>query len=207
MQNTSRTSGGPDGRPPPPHKGYYRRGDHHPPHIDVAGLAQHVIFRLEGSMPAARLAEIRRQFRDDALDDEQYLLMVDGELDIGRGPTWLGRSEIGAKIKESLEFFDNQRYVLHAWCVMPNHVHTLFTPQGIYPMESILHSWKSFTANQCNGLLKRRGAFWQEDYFDRYMRDADDLLATARYIANNPVKAGLAKSFREWPFTGGRLIV
>ena len=61
-------------------------------------------------------------------------------------------------------------YTLHAWVVMPNHVHALLTPSTGETLSGIIHSWKSFTAHQM-GRNKRLGRVWQDEYFDRIMRN------------------------------------
>ena len=43
-----------------------------------------------------------------------------------------------------------------------------------------------------------------EDYFDRYVRDAKHFANAIAYIENNPVKAGLVKTAREWRFSSAR---
>ena len=87
---------------------------------------------------------------------------------------------------------------------MPNHVHVLFTPLHDKSLSAILHSWKSFTAKQANRILGTTGAFWQEEYFDRLIRDEGHFLATIGYIDENPVKAGLCKGPQDWPFGSAR---
>jgi phage gp16-like protein len=54
-------------------------------------------------------------------------------------------------------------------------------------------------------LLKRRGAFWAEDYFDIYMRDAEHERKTVRYIENNPTKAKLVLDPKEWLWSSARV--
>ena len=71
-------------------------------------------------------------------------------------------------------------------------------------MGAILHSWKSFTANKANKLLRRTGAFWHDDYFDRYMRSEDHLLRTIKYVERNPIKAGLIEAASDWPWSSAR---
>ncbi len=94
-------------------------------------------------------------------------------------------------VEGALRFFHRTRYVLQSWVVMPNHVHVLFT-QRDEPMGRVIGSWKSFTAKEANRLLHRTGQFWDEDYWDTYMRDEAQESRTRRYIENNPVKARLA---------------
>jgi putative transposase len=94
-------------------------------------------------------------------------------------------------VGEALAFFESERSVQHAWVVMPNHVHCLFTVLGAWKLDQLLHSWKSFTVNKINALLRRTGILWQRDYFDRMIRDGGHFMNCIRYIRNNPTKAGL----------------
>lgn len=59
---------------------------------------------------------------------------------------------------------------------------------------------KGGTARAANLILGRTGAFWERDYFDRYIRDETHLAAVMRYIEQNPVKAGLVASAQEWRY-------
>jgi hypothetical protein len=59
-----------------------------------------------------------------------------------------------------------------------------------------MHSWKSFSAKVANKLLGREGEFWQDDYYDRLIRDSKDLARTVQHVRDNPLKAGLV----DWPW-------
>ena len=109
-----------------------------------------------------------------------------------------------AMVQASFLHFDGERYRLSAWVVMPNHVHLLLTPQDGWPLSRIVKDMKSFTSREANKLLGRRGQFWMEDYFDRYVRDAKHFANAIAYIENNPVKAGLVETAREWRFSSAR---
>jgi REP element-mobilizing transposase RayT len=63
-------------------------------------------------------------------------------------------------------------------------------------MSTIVHSWKSFTAQECNKVLGRTGRFWQREPFDRYIRNERHFRNALTYIENNPVKAGLQRADR-----------
>jgi len=89
---------------------------------------------------------------------------------------------------------------MHAWVVMPNHVHALFTPEPGWTLSAILHSWKSYSAHAANRMLGQQGRFWHADYFDRFVRDARHYEAVRGYIERNPVKAKLCRSTGEWRF-------
>ena len=87
---------------------------------------------------------------------------------------------------------------------MPNHVHFLTTVRHGHTLSSVMHSVKSYTAGEANRLLGRKGTFWMEDYFDRYIRNADHYAKTIAYIENNPVKAGLCATPADWPYGSAR---
>ena len=84
--------------------------------------------------------------------------------------------------------------MLGSYVVMPNHVHALVRPVMGHKLSDILHSWKSFTANEANQLLKRNGPFWQDESFDHIVRDESQLERFHRYICENPIKARLPAS-------------
>ena len=106
-------------------------------------------------------------------------------------------------ILEACSYFDSTKYRLWVAVVMPDHVHLLLTPKekaqgGFFSLTEILHSLKSFTGNRINHLLNRQGTLWQEDYFNRIVRDEAEFLEKWNYIRNNPVKQELCRYPEEW---------
>ncbi len=97
-------------------------------------------------------------------------------------------------------FFEAKRYRLAAWVVMPNHVHVLFETWQT-PLPKLLHSWKRHAALQINRLLGNTGPLWQEEYWDRRMRNEAHFNQAVHYIEWNLVKAGLATRPETWPFS------
>lgn len=84
---------------------------------------------------------------------------------------------------------------------MPNHIHFLAVPFENISLAEMTHSIKSFTANQANKILQRKGEFWQRESFDRYIRNHEHFIKTIDYIENNPVKAGLCETYKDWKFS------
>lgn len=119
-------------------------------------------------------------------------------LDNGYGSCTLRQDQPASIVTDALHYFAEERYRLWAWCVMPNHVHAVVQPMGDHELSSILHSWKSFTANKINRLLNRNGAFWQKESYDHLVRDEQDFQHAVRYTLENPAKAGL----RNWKWVG-----
>lgn len=89
------------------------------------------------------------------------------------------------------------RFVLHAYVVMPNHVHILLDPQS--PLSRITGGIKGFSSRKANEILRRTGKpFWQDESFDHWIRSRSQFEKVHDYIENNPVKAGLAKGSKDW---------
>ena len=87
---------------------------------------------------------------------------------------------------------------------MPNHVHVLIETKEGFPLAEVLHSWKSYTSHEANKLLRRAGEFWQREYLDRYVRNAEHFEKVLAYIEENPVKEGLAKLKTAWSWSSAR---
>ena len=77
---------------------------------------------------------------------------------------------------------------------MPNHVHCIVRP--LHPsdrdLEDLIGSWKSFTARKINALLQQTGALWQNESYDRIIRDEEHLWKSIQYIGRNPKNANLS---------------
>jgi putative DNA methylase len=178
--------------------GWYSRG--YLPHFDGAAITQAICYRLFDSLPQETLERWEKELEHLSREDfnEEQRKRVDAYLDQGYGSCYLRQDEIARIVQENLLHFDGQRYRLHAWVVMSNHVHVLFTPLAGWSLDRILHSWKSYTASKGNELLHRQGRFWQADFFDRYIRNARHYSSALAYIENNPVKAGLCARPEDW---------
>ncbi|MGH9754478.1 MAG: transposase [Blastocatellia bacterium] len=72
------------------------------------------------------------------------------------------------------------------------------------PLDVIMHSLKSWTANQANEALGRQGQFWQHESYDHVIRDDGEFDRIVNYVLNNPVKAGLVKEWKEWRWSWRR---
>src|SRR6202042_3814966 len=135
------------------------------------------------------------------ITEQGYHERIDSFLDQGHGELFLADPRIANLVQSALKHFDGKRYDLHGWVIMPNHVHVLFTQRAGHRLSDILHSWKSFTAKEANKILGRKGAFWQDDYFDRFIRDDEHFCNTQEYMAFDPVKAGLCPRPEDWLFS------
>ncbi|HXM44278.1 MAG TPA: transposase [Bryobacteraceae bacterium] len=164
------------------------------PHWDSVDQPLFVTFRLHGSLPRSRV------FPPAALITAgKAFVAVDRLLDACTdGPSFLRRKEIAEMMVAALRHGDCelQRYELHSFVVMPNHVHLLVTPHVL--AAKWLGPLKGFTGHQANRMLGTHGPFWQEESFDRLVRSDAQFDRIRDYIEQNPVKAGLAGSAEEF---------
>jgi REP element-mobilizing transposase RayT len=185
-------------------KGWYSRG--YLPHLDQPGLLQSISFRLHDAVPTHVVEQWKHElhWREGISDRDPLAVTLRRRIaeyeDAGHGACSLRDERIAALIENTFLHFDGQRYRLIAWCVMPNHVHVLIETWPGYPLDTVLHSWKSFTAQQANKVLERTGPFWAREYYDRFIRDDRHFELAVAYIEQNPVKAGLVASAEAWPF-------
>ena len=158
------------------------------PHWQQPGATYFVTFRLADSLPKG----IREQFAEmRELNTSESLAWIDRYLDAGSGDCILRIPAHAALVASTLQHFDEKQYSLGAFVVMPNHVHAIVQPIGPNSLTSILHSWKSFTAHKLQRHAGINGRVWQEESFDRIMRDTAELKSTTDYILANPAAAGL----------------
>jgi REP element-mobilizing transposase RayT len=118
---------------------------------------------------------------------------VEQWLDQGMGSCCLKDPGAAGEVVSALHYFDDGRYELDCFVVMPNHVHTVVRPLrcDTQPLEKILQSWKRHTSLAINRLLGFTGTLWQEESFDRIIRDEEQLYRCIQYLGANPAKAGL----------------
>jgi carbamoylphosphate synthase large subunit/REP element-mobilizing transposase RayT len=173
----------------------------HLPHWQQEGCAYFVTFRLADSIPATELRKLREELDtwkkhnpepwDYKTYQEYQLRFHDGPqewLDQGHGECLFAQPSLREIMASSLRHFDGERYILDFFVVMPNHVHVIVKPLAGHTISSILHSWKSFSANHINKAANRSGALWQEESYDRLIRDWENLVDVRGYIERNPAK-------------------
>jgi len=187
------------------HLGWRSRG--YLPHFDGGELAQFITFRLHDSLPKEVLVHWKEQLKLQPSVETQTLMRkrIEVYLDQGHGSCYLRDRNVAERVQQALLFHDRVKYRLSAWVIMPNHVHLLCTPLSGHSLADVMHSIKSFTANEANKLLNRKGRFWQKEYFDRYIRNARQFGRTVTYIENNPVKGNRCNKPEDWPFSSAAL--
>jgi primosomal protein N' (replication factor Y) len=173
------------------------------PHWRQDGAAYFVTFRLADSLPKQKLRqweEERSLWRkehpephDKTTRQEYYQLFPDrlqNWLDAGHGSCQLAEKEARELVENALKEFDGERYRLHEFFVMPNHVHVLVSPLADNLLSDILHSWKSYTASELNRRRGSKGTVWQKESFDYIVRSPEQMARIRKYIQDNPKQNG-----------------
>lgn len=199
------------------------------PHIQPQGGMFFVTFRLYGSIPISILEKISDAYKSVNTTDisgnsiqkiknqqqENYFEAIDSYLDSkSNGPYHLAKPEIAQLVYDSIKFRDARDYKLVCFCIMSNHVHLI-----IYklqkPLDIVMKELKSYTGKEALKLLREEtkatkiidthntltSRFWQAESFDRIVRNKIDFANKITYTINNPVKAGLVKSWNDWKWT------
>lgn len=204
----------------PKRSGIHTRG--YLPHVKREGVRYFVTFRLADSLPYDVLMKLQQErsvrlrgynaqaaaqspgtgaAKQGPLEALQrdYVRKLESYLDKSLGACWLKRPEIADLVAGALRYFDNQRYQLRAWVVMPNHVHAVLWPLPNNTLSAILQSWKRYTSREANKILGRTGKlFWQPESFDHWIRDDEEYERCCRYVVNNPVKARFCATPSDW---------
>jgi REP element-mobilizing transposase RayT len=175
---------------------FYRR---RLPHVSETEYPVFLTWRLHDSLPP------NRRF-PAALNSGQAFAVLDRLLDeADSGPFYLAQPAVADMIVEALQYNANilGHYVLHAFAIMPNHVHLLATPAVALP--KLTKSLKGITAKRANSMLALTGrAFWQEESYDHLVRHEQEFEKIRNYIEEHPVRAGLVRAAHEYRWSSAR---
>ena len=135
-----------------------------------------------------------------SLTPEQAFATVDRMLEETKdGPFHLAQSAIADMVVSAIEYnaATLNHYALHAYAVMPNHVHLLVTPR--VDLATLTKSLKGITAKRANAMLGRTGtAFWQVESYEHPVRGQREFERIKTHIEHNPVRAWLVREPRQY---------
>jgi putative transposase len=92
------------------------------------------------------------------------------------------------------------RYQLHAFVLMPEHVHLLLTPSHDVTLEHAIQLIKGGYSHALGSILGRKREIWQRGFTDHRIRDDQDFVDHKNYIHRNPVERGLVNDPREYRY-------
>ena len=91
--------------------------------------------------------------------------------------------------------------IIYTYCLMPDHVHFMISPEEGYSVLEFANQYKGKTTNR-SWDFGWKGKLWQPRFFDHIIRSDESLNKIAKYILNNPVRKELADSTADWEWSG-----
>lgn len=89
------------------------------------------------------------------------------------------------------------RMTIHAFVIMPNHIHLLLTPAANVSLEKAVQYLKgSFSFH-----LKSAMEVWERSYNEERVKDAEAFHGMRTYIEHNPLRAGIVASPQDFPWS------
>jgi len=119
-----------------------------------------------------------------------------------KGQQTLGPEE-RTVVLEALRYWDDNKWKVFTAVILSDHVHVLartlpIPGGGFFDLGEILHSVKSYSAQKISQNRGKRGSIWQDERYDRIIRDETEFLEKWNYMRNNPVKLGLVEKPEEY---------
>ena len=180
------------------------------PHWEQKGCTYFITFRLNDSIPKSKLIDWNqrreRWLRSQGIDPKTPSALIPEKLedaqksdyyqrftkyyhellDQGLGKCELRDPENAKIVADALLFFDEDRYNMGDFIIMPNHTHLLVTPTDKYTLSQLLKSWKNFTSLKINKRTQQSGKLWRSESYDHIVRNDQQRLRIQKYIAENP---------------------
>lgn len=185
----------------------------HLPHWRQVGATYFVTFRLGDALPQEKLNYLKRLREEwerrnppprskecwEAFAKE-YTTQSERWLDEGYGICHFREQRWTTDLSERLHHFQGERYFLSCWAIMPNHCHVVIKPFDGFNVEDLIGAMKGVCARHINKDLGTSGAIWEEESYDRIIRDEEHLWRVVQYIGRNPKLSGLKheQGWRRW---------
>ena len=150
------------------------------------------------------MANYKRLF----LDGYSYYLTV---VTHQRNPILIDNIEL---LRESFRVSKRKyRYKIEAIVVLPDHFHTIITPQNAKDYPHIIRTIKQHFSKHCDvkyyehleqSISRQKEGYkpiWQKKYYEHTIRDQKDFEEKVNYIYNNPIKHGYAENIKDWKYS------
>lgn len=178
----------------------------HLPHWRQPGATYFVTFRLDDALPQDRLSELRtlrshweythpepRSEADWEVIAREITQRTEAWLDDNHGACHFREARWVNDLRDRLHHGQGKKYHLACWVIMPNHCHAILRPFDGQELEDLLGQMKGIVARNIHAALGGSGALWQQESFDRIIRDAVHLDRVIQYIGRNPANAHLPR--------------
>ena len=103
-------------------------------------------------------------------------------------------------------------FQIDSWVLLPDHLHCIWTlPEGDANLSARWAIIKRYVSGRCAAIIdpsrrdsvqkRNERAFWQRRFWEHQIRDDDDMARHVDYTHWNPVKHGLVKAVKDWPYS------
>jgi len=185
---------------------YYRNM----PHFQPSDGAFFITYRLKGSIPKNILHDYREEYntlkenkktRKEA--NNLFIETADNYLDNHSNLHLLRNPKLARIVADSLHYFDGKYFKLLAYCIMSNHVHVVVDQNGYNDIQlsDVFGRIKSYSANECNKVLNKKGSFWTPEIYDHLLLNRNDIDYYIKYTLNNPVAANITDKWNNWAYS------
>jgi putative transposase len=146
--------------------------------------------------------DVRRLAAPNYLGRQTYFVTICCDR---RAPHFREQAIAQGLLSSLLECAAGCSFRLHAFCLMPDHVHIL--AEGIHDRCDLREFIRLFKQRTAFAFRKLRGcALWEMSYHDHILRSSDCVEDVASYIWWNPVRQGLCAHPGEYPYSGSQTI-
>ena len=100
---------------------------------------------------------------------------------------------------------DRYGWLVGRFTIMPDHLHVFCAPGGgreATSLATFVGGLKQWSAKRIAKMLGVEAPIWQAEFFDHLLRSRESYADKWRYVVENPVRAGLVETSRDWPFAG-----
>ncbi len=176
------------------------------PHWRQEGATYFVTFNLADALPAAKQQQLKSlrqdwelQFpppRDEVVWNQYarvHFRQVEKWMDAGYGKCWFRHEPYAAELHRAILHLHEQRYEIGCFVIMANHCHLVIRPFPDFEPENEVGSMKSVSALFIHRRESIQGRMWQEESYDRIIRDEEHLYRVIQYVGANPARAGIPR--------------
>jgi carbamoyl-phosphate synthase large subunit len=164
-----------------------------PEHVQEEGAAEHE--RIQSMVAAGTIGESERKQFGKMLED-----WFDRFLDAGDGSAPFINDDLAKLVDDSLRQFDAARYRLHAWVVMPNHIHAVIEPAEGFRLAEVLQLWRQSIDKKVGLARRHEEPLWEPEFYSSRILSQEDYERYVSEVLDDPAEGGL----QGWPWTGPR---
>lgn len=171
----------------------------HLPHILQDGKLMFLTWRLADSLPQTVLKDYVQKkelfilthplpWNEETTIEYHKTISnsIEKYLDNGYGSCLLSIPATRKILEDALLHYDGNRYSLHGYVIMPNHVHVLAHGFDEEDLLKLINSVRKYSAARINASSGRKGRLWNKEIFDRLIRNEKHYASVLNYIKLNP---------------------